>query len=105
MKVELSWNDAVIKNPYARLKRALPGICGAIVNKMERIVPVDTGKLKNSLRYNLLSDNDAEISANTHYAIYVEYGTSRMAAQPFMRPSFTKRQVMEFATEHMRKMG
>ena len=35
---------------------------------------VDTGNLKNSIRWDMTSDTTAEVSANTEYAVYVEYG-------------------------------
>ena len=51
--------------------------------------PVDTGTLKSSIS----SDIDglsAEIGPSTDYEAYVEYGTSRMAAQPYMGPAFER---------------
>ena len=50
-------------------------------------VPVDTGNLKNSISVGAVDENRAELWATTDYAAYVEFGTRRMAARPFMRPS------------------
>ena len=50
-------------------------------------VPVDTGNLKNSISVGVVDENHAELWATTDYAAYVEFGTRRMAARPFMRPS------------------
>lgn len=67
---------------------------GTIAFKSARqIVPVDTGRLKTSIevefeRQNLISK--AEIGTDVPYAGYVEYGTSRQRAQPYMRPSLTQ---------------
>ena len=58
-----------------------------------RVVPVDTGNLRASL---LVEDAvTTSTGASTRvgpskqapYGIFVEYGTSRMRAQPYMRPS------------------
>lgn len=51
------------------------------------LAPVDTGNLKNSISSEI-DGLTAEVSASTSYSDYVEYGTSRMAAQPYMGPAF-----------------
>lgn len=51
------------------------------------IVPVDTGMLKGSITTELEGAHKAVVSANTEYAGYVEDGTYKMAAQPYMRPA------------------
>lgn len=48
--------------------------------------PVDTGALQSSIAAQS-SGMNASISANTHYAAYVEFGTSKMAAQPYLVPA------------------
>lgn len=50
------------------------------------IVPVDTGNLKNSIGSEI-DGLTAEISATTDYSDYIEFGTSRMNAQPYMGPA------------------
>ncbi|WP_206050820.1 HK97-gp10 family putative phage morphogenesis protein [Nocardioides speluncae] len=54
------------------------------------LVPVDTGNLKNSIAADL-NGLEATVTADTEYADYVEFGTSRMAAQPYMGPAFDLR--------------
>lgn len=54
------------------------------------LAPVDTGLLKNSISSDI-KPLSAEIGPTTHYAGYVEHGTSRMAAQPYMGPAFDRR--------------
>ena len=52
----------------------------------KRLCPVDTGNLRNSITHT--SDDDtAYIGTNVEYAPYVEYGTSRTKAQPFLKPA------------------
>lgn len=53
----------------------------------QELVPVDTGHLRstiNVVRFDALS---LQVRADAHYAAFVEYGTSRMAAQPYMTPA------------------
>lgn len=50
--------------------------------------PVDTGALMNSIGADVAADSlSAEIGPTVHYGAYVEYGTSRMAPQPYMSPA------------------
>lgn len=57
--------------------------------KAKRIVPVDTGTLKRSILSKLSTNGlTGEVEPHTHYQSYVEYGTSKMSAKPYMRPSF-----------------
>lgn len=51
------------------------------------LVPVDTGTLKGSIMVDEVTPLEATIAPHTDYAEYVEFGTSRMAAQPYMRPA------------------
>jgi len=50
------------------------------------MAPVRTGRLRESIS----SDHDgteATVTADADYAVYVEFGTSNMAPQPFMFPA------------------
>lgn len=50
--------------------------------------PVDTGNLRGSITYEVdAGDNAVYIGTNVEYAPYVELGTSRQKAQPFLRPA------------------
>lgn len=53
---------------------------------MKRLVPVDTGALRDSIEW-ITVDGRGVISVGTEYWEYVEFGTSKMAAQPFIRPA------------------
>ena len=52
----------------------------------KRKAPVDTGALRNSIGTSI-AGLAAEIGPTVNYAPYQEYGTSRMAAQPYMGPA------------------
>lgn len=51
------------------------------------IVPVRTGHLRTTLRRSK-KGNAHTVGTACYYAFYVEGGTRRMAAQPYLRPAF-----------------
>lgn len=56
----------------------------------KRLCPVDTGRLRSSITNEIGQDGQglvATIGTNVEYAPYIELGTSRMAAQPFLLPA------------------
>jgi len=50
--------------------------------------PVDTGKLRQSIKAEKQNNYLWFVTAYEKYARWVEFGTSKMAAQPFMHPAF-----------------
>lgn len=68
-----------------------------------RKCPVDTGNLRGSITHEVdAGDSAVYIGTNVEYAPYVELGTSRQKAQPFLRPAASGhgaqyRQVLEKA--------
>lgn len=81
------------------IKQAVDGIESAIGAALEEIgllaenyaakkCPVDTGNLRASITHEVdAGDNAVYIGTNVEYAPYVELGTSRQKAQPFLRPA------------------
>ena len=56
------------------------------------LAPVDTGTLRNSISTTIGNGGlSAEIGPTVHYAPYLEYGTRRMAPQPYMGPAAERR--------------
>lgn len=71
-------------------------------NAARRLCPVDTGRLRASIQ--AVRGKDAkgpyvDVGTNVEYAIPVEFGTDRMAAQPFLRPA------MNQAVDEMKRLG
>jgi len=63
----------------------------AIEKTAKQLVPVDTGRLRSSIRpYPIGWSLEKSIEARTHYAKYIEFGTRRYSGKPFMRPAFQK---------------
>jgi HK97 gp10 family phage protein len=53
-----------------------------------RRTPVDTGRLRNSVTHELTPDGlSARIGTNVEYAPFVEFGTRRARAQPYLFPA------------------
>lgn len=50
----------------------------------------DTGLLANSIEAALVDPFKATVSSNAPYAAALEYGTSKMAERPYMRPAVEK---------------
>jgi HK97 gp10 family phage protein len=58
-----------------------------VVNHMKGVVPVDTGKLRDSISKEVNGMNVTVGPRGVDYAAFVEYGTSRGPAQPYVRPT------------------
>lgn len=50
----------------------------------------DTGTLDNNIETVQISPLKVEVSSNAPYSAALEFGTSKMAARPFMRPAVEK---------------
>lgn len=93
----------------AALERAIYDALDEIGDRAERyakeLAPVDTGRLRNSITHAVEeSEKAAYIGTNVEYAPYVELGTSRQKAQPYLRPAATEhgpeyKRIMEAALE------
>lgn len=56
----------------------------------KRLAPVDTGRLRSSITTNMHVDSEGPvvvIGTDVDYAVYQEFGTSRQAGTPFLRPA------------------
>jgi HK97 gp10 family phage protein len=72
--------------------RALEIIGGMAETHAKEICPVDTGNLRNSITHTpAAEDSDGKrsvyIGTNVFYAPFVELGTVKMAARPYLRPA------------------
>ena len=57
----------------------------------KRACPVDTGRLRNSITHVVDGgEKSVYIGTNVEYGKYVEKGTSRQKAQPFLEPAATQ---------------
>lgn len=53
-----------------------------------RLVPVRTGRLQRSIMVKHVQAGEWTVGSILYYAGFVEYGTSRMRARPYLRPAW-----------------
>jgi len=52
--------------------------------------PIDSGQLRQSVQYKTKGSLKGEIEVSKDYAVYVEFGTSKMPPRPFLRDGIRK---------------
>nr|AUN37290.1 hypothetical protein [uncultured bacterium] len=56
----------------------------------KQLAPVDTGALRDSIGADPVDSLTVRVGSDMPYAPYVEYGTSRSPAQPYLTPAFAQ---------------
>lgn len=69
------------------LARGLEAVGMAAEGHAKTKCPVDTGRLRNSITHAQLDTHHEVIGTNVEYGKYVELGTSRADAKPFLVPA------------------
>ena len=83
----LEWyGDKVLSSTKAAKKAALTLGCQVVNMDAVYRAPVLTGNLRDSITYNV-SEEEGRIGTNVEYAEFVEMGTKKMSAQPYLRPA------------------
>ena len=80
----------LFESPSGEVARDLQRRALQVDRAAKRNCPVDTGRLRSSITNEVGQDGEglvAVIGTNVEYAPYVELGTSKMAAQPFLLPA------------------
>ncbi len=88
-------------NVLANMAKVLISISKSVENEVEQaafsvereakiICPVDTGRLRASITADKKDELHYEVGTNVEYAGYVEFGTKKMAAQPYLGPAADK---------------
>lgn len=81
--------DNMLRNVEANMERIVQGTLDVAETRAKALAPVDTGKLRNLIT----SERQGTVGVLTsqaEYSVYVEYGTSKTRAQPFMNPAFVE---------------
>lgn len=82
-----SYKQEVLSAVNQAITNALE-ICGGIAESYAKaICPVDTGRLSNSITHLQEDERTEVIGTNVEYAPYVELGTRKMVARPYLRPA------------------
>lgn len=77
----------VVRRTFAEAESAVQDAAA----EARRIVPVDTGYLRSGIFHAAERHRhgwQVTLGAEAHYAGFVEWGTSRMVAQPYLRPAY-----------------
>ena len=83
----------------AEMTRAMTRSVLKVEGDAKAIVPVDTGTLRRSITHEA-SATEGKVGTNVLYARYVEEGTRKMAARPYLKPALQKNMaaiIKEFA--------
>lgn len=99
---------------FQRVQQVLQNGAVRLAERAREIVPVRTGHLLASIRAKLGEDVETEaafspvqVIADTPYASFVEFGTSRMDPQPFLRPAAeeTEPEILEEVDNVLSELG
>ena len=86
IKVNKDESQAVLKALKEAKRTALEAIGLQAQSYVFWITPADTGRLMNSISHRVIDDESVAIGTNVEYAAYVELGTSKTRAQPYLKP-------------------
>ena len=76
-----------IKKTEERGKRVSKVAAEAVADRARSLAPVRTGELRGSITTKEMSDGSVAVGATAPHAAVVEYGSSRRAPQPYLRPA------------------
>jgi HK97 gp10 family phage protein len=84
---ELKANLEKITETKRQRVKEVVGVSGLNVQRNAKLLcPVDTGTLRNSIMADF-EELTATVHTNIPYAPYVEFGTRKMAAEPYLTPA------------------
>ena len=78
--------EKALEELQRKKKTALTEIGERVKSKARVNSPVDTGRLRGSIDYQV-SDDTVSIGTNVEYAINLEFGTKNQRRQSFLRPA------------------
>lgn len=87
MATKLKWfGDKAIQGMDQAVSLALEASALLVEGQAKALAPVYTGNLRNSITHKV-EKKEARIGTNVYYAPFVELGTSKQAAQPYLSPA------------------
>lgn len=87
VSVNININKNITGDVAKACGRALE-ICGGMAESYAKMrCPVDTGNLRNSITHQQKDDTTELIGTAVEYAPYVELGTYKMSARPYLVPA------------------
>jgi len=98
--IDLEIKVEQLENVISSLERAPPRIqekvdeqlglgVGIVAEQARQLAPFRTGYLRSTIGFRRQAPLNWIVYAGAHYAGFVEFGTSKMAARPYLRPALT----------------
>ena len=89
MEFEIKFNDEALTELKDKSLLLLETLAENVRVEAQIVVPVDTGNLRDSIQVFEGDDKWEKLigTTTTTYALFVELGTVKMDAQPYMRPA------------------
>lgn len=87
LNILLNTTDQTVSKIKNGIHSALEQSADVVGATAVAVVPVDTGNLMRSINHKFEGENKVLIGTDVYYAGFVELGTSRMAARPYLRPA------------------
>ena len=82
---------ALLQSPQGPVVKDLIRRARKVENRAKQLCPVDTGRLRSSISMSAPQTERGSVTihvgTNVEYAPFLEYGTSRMSARPFLEPA------------------
>ena len=86
--------DSLLTSPTGAVGRHIFKIGVNVQSTAKSLCPVDTGRLRSSIQTTSPRSTgtglSVRIGSNVNYARYVELGTRRMRARPYLRPALSQ---------------
>ena len=101
--VSVKLDSAIAKLPGVPAKIVRDGAAN-LMSYAKAVCPVDTGFLRSSITMSM-AGNTATVLAAAGYSLFVEIGTYKMAAQPYLRPAYEQIPWMKIIRSEFRKVG
>lgn len=76
----------------------------AVSDRAKELAAVDTGEMRDKIHVEREEQGRYKVVAGAAHSIFVEYGTHKMAAQPFMTPASRQVRGLPFFVSRLREM-
>lgn len=88
--VDVDLDEGGFEEIMGKLVKDVDRRCLKVEGQAKQLAPVDTGRLRSSITHEVERQGEevvGRIGSNVEYAAHQEFGTSRMAAHPYLRPA------------------
>jgi HK97 gp10 family phage protein len=105
VRLNLSKLRRVIQGEQAAIDRGARKVADRVAELAEQLAPFDTGELRDSIH---VEEGDRpgmyQVVASAPYAVFVEYGTHKMPAQPFFTPALRRVDALAIIGQEIREL-